>query len=408
MKMTGVLLLAVVLWAGCHHDDAAAVPTITVQRNHFARTVTAEGYLKPVQTTQINAPYSQEGPMRIAWLAEDGAVVKKDEVVARFDDSELRTRLLAVEDDKTTAATKRQKEGLLVSQARSERQRTTIGAERELTSARTFPHKDKDLYSRDDIITAEIDEKLQTARAETARRAEGVDGQVARRKIQMLEVEGRKADESISRVRTSLQQLEARAPHEGVLLFNRNFRGEALGVGDQAWGPIAELSASRDMEAEVFVLEVEAAGLAKGKKAELTLDSHPGVVVPAQVVQVSTVAKRRQFRSPTQYFGVTLSLSKVDPSLLRAGQRVRATLLLDERDAIVVPRPALFDREKGWVVYRREGNRFLPVPVKLGVSTAGRVAIEAGLAEGDVIALRDPAQSPDQILTTPVRARKGR
>jgi len=397
--------------AACHPDRGADVPTITVARTRFARTVTAEGYLKPVQSTSINAPHSQEGPMRIAWLAEDGATVKKGEVVARFDDSELRTRLLGAEDDRTTALTKRQKESLLVSQARSERRRTTTAADRELTTARTFPQKDKELYSRDDIITAEIDEKLQTARADNARSAQQVDGQVARRKIQMLEVEAHKADEAISRVRTGLRLLEARAPHDGVLLFNRNFRGEILSVGDQAWGPIAELSRSQQMEAEVFVLEVEAAGLVRGKKAEVTFDSHPGVVCHAEVAKVGAVAKRRQFRSPTQYFGVILKLGKIEPptETLRAGQRVQATLSLDEREAVVIPRPALFERDKGWVVYRREAGRFVPVPVKLGASTAGRVAIEAGLREGDVIALRDPAESLDEILTAPPgRAGKAR
>jgi multidrug efflux pump subunit AcrA (membrane-fusion protein) len=46
-------------------------------------------------------------------------------------------------------------------------------------------------------------------------------------------------------------------------------------------------------------------------------------------------------------------------------------------------------------VYRKDKDRFEPVPVELGAATAGRVVIKKGLSEGDVIALRDPTRSLD-------------
>src|SRR5687767_517956 len=69
-----------------------AVPTIVVKKSRFARVVDAEGHLKPVQSTTIAAPRGTEGPPRIAWLTQDGSVVKKGEVVARFDDTDLRAK----------------------------------------------------------------------------------------------------------------------------------------------------------------------------------------------------------------------------------------------------------------------------------------------------------------------------
>jgi HlyD family secretion protein len=377
------------------------VPTITVKKTRFARTIHADGNLKPVQTTVLTAPRSPDGAMRIAWLAEDGATVKKGDVVARFDDSELRSRLMAAQDDRTTASARKQQEGVSVAHGRSDRQRTTEAAERELTTTRTFERKDTELYSRDDIVTYQIDEKLQTAKADHARNAQVVDRQVARRKLQLLEVQTRKAAEAISRAEKGLQMLEIRAPHDGVLVFKRNWRNETLAVGDPGWGPIAEISLSSKMEAEVFVLEVEAAGLAKGKKAEVILESQPGLIWKAEVTRVESVAKRRVFKSPTQYFGVTLSLEKTDAAFMKPGQRMRANLMLDDRESIVVPRPALVERDGKWVAFRRDGQGFTAVPVKLGTSTAGLVAIDSGLNEGDVIALRDPGQSLDEILSAP-------
>ncbi len=381
------------LWACGAPDPARAVPTVTVKKTRFARVVDADGHLKPVKATVLAAPPSSEGPMRIAWLAEDGITVKKGDLVARFDDADLKTSLYAAQDDRATAAARKEKEALLVAQARNDRRRTTAGAQRELELGRAFARKDTELYARDDIIASEIDEKLQGARADHARSAQTVDAQVARRKLQMLDVEAKKAEQGISRAHEDLRKLELRAPHDGVLVFRRSWRGEAVGVGDQAWGPLAEISRSDELEAEVFVLEVEAAGLAKGKPAEIVLESHPQRVWKGEIARVETVAKRRQAKSPTQYFGVTLALEKTDAALMKAGQRARARLMLDAREALVVPRAALAQKDGRWIAHRRKGDGFEPVAVKLGSATAGLVAVEAGLADGDVIALRDPEHS---------------
>ena len=64
---------------------------------------------------------------------------------------------------------------------------------------------------------------------------------------------------------------------------------------------------------------------------------------------IETVAKRLSSRSPTQYFGVTLSLGQTDPTVMKPGQRVQARLFLAELQTLVVPRPALQERKgAGW------------------------------------------------------------
>jgi multidrug efflux pump subunit AcrA (membrane-fusion protein) len=74
---------------------------------------------------------------------------------------------------------------------------------------------------------------------------------------------------------------------------------------------------------------------------------------------------------------------------------VRATLVLDQADALVVPRQAVIDRDGKNLVYRRVpggAGGFEPVAVELGPATSGRVVVARGLAAGDVIALRDPTR----------------
>jgi hypothetical protein len=147
------------------------------------------------------------------------------------------------------------------------------------------------------------------------------------------------------------------------------------------------------MEAEVFVLEIDGGALAEGQAATVVVEARPGTEYAGTVKRVDKLAKPRRNGVPVQYFAVMLTLDRTDPAVMKPGQRVRATLVIDESDAVVVPRQAVFDHEGQQVVYRRDGDRFEPVPVTLGAATAGRIVIESGLQAGDRVALRDPTRA---------------
>ncbi len=84
---------------------------------------------------------------------------------------------------------------------------------------------------------------------------------------------------------------------------------------------------------------------------------------------------------------------------MRPGQRVQADIRLEEaQDVIAIPRAALFEKDGRRLVYRQSSPRFTAVEVTVGPSSASRVVIEKGLAPGDRIALRDPAERAARIF----------
>jgi HlyD family secretion protein len=334
-------------------------------------------------------------------------VIKKGEPLARFDDLELKERLANAKSDRAVAEAKRQKEAALLQAAELERVRAGAAASRELNMTQTFARRDAEIFARDQIIESEIDERFQSAKVDHAKASEGVERRLQRSKLGLVGVEGRKADDAIRRSEKGLAALEIRAPHDGVFTMKRGWMGEPFRVGDTVWRSmsIADISVVEKMEAEVFVLEAEAAGLGKGKKAEVILEAQSDKPQAAEVKQVDTVAKRKNPKSPTQYFGVILTLTGKDTGSMKPGQRVRARLFLHEETALVVPRPSIFDRDGRFVVYRKETGGFQPVPVKLGASTAGLVTITDGLRGGDVVALRDPGKAVDELVPSSGKAR---
>ena len=100
---------------------------------------------------------------------------------------------------------------------------------------------------------------------------------------------------------------------------------------------------------------------------------------------------------PVQYFGVTVTLDKTDPIVMKPGARVRAVLEIENRaNVFSIPRQALFEKEGKKLVYRKRGDHFDALPVEIASSTPGRVVITRGLGKGDELAMRDPTAGEEQ------------
>lgn len=371
------------------------VPVMKLAPEDFLRRVPAQGNLQAVRATPISAPVGVRGPFRIGWVAPDGSRVKGGDVIIRFDPSAAEKRLVDAEDDLRETRLKVEKEHIEGLAEVRKLERDAAMARSELENARRFQKKDDVIFSRHDIIESEIDQELAQERESHAQGTRHTRERLSGTETALLQIKIRQADAKIKQAREALQALSLTAPHDGVLILKRDWRGETTRVGDNAWNgqPLAEIPDLSVMKAEVYVLEADAGGLKPGRPATVMVESAPDRSYPARIARVDSLAKPRIPGSPVQYFAVTLELPRTDPRVMKPGQRVQATLLLDQRKgALLVPRQAVFDRDGRSVAYRKGRRGFEPVEVKLGPATMGRVVIESGLVAGDLLALRDPTR----------------
>jgi HlyD family secretion protein len=403
LRMTGVsvavLLLAVVLVAAFRRPSSASIATYRVAPAQFTRRVTADGTLKAVEATPITAPHDVPRPLKVAWIADDGAVVKKDDVVVRFDPTEFDNELLGGTEDRATAANKLQRADTDSSTTQKNLKRDAHQAESELQAARRFKFDDAEVFSRYQRIESETDQQLAAEKRQHAMEVLGVRETLSKTDRDLLAIEDRKAGLRIRTAEQGLKALEIVAPHDGILVLQRDWRGEIPRVGATLWqgSPIGEIPDLKAMKAEVFVLEADAAGLAVGQKATVLLESHPDVKYSGKVTSVDKLARPRMRGVPVQYFGVTVSLDRTDPVAMKPGTRVRAVLELENlANAFTIPRQAMFDKEGKKIVYRKRGDRFEPVEIAISSSSAGRVVVKKGLSKGDELALTDPTAKKDE------------
>ena len=394
----GRLVLAIALLSvfSCRAPDP--LPVVQLEPGPFVHQVTAEGTLRATETTQIGVPPTVRGRVRLAWVASEGTVLEEGDLVARFDGKEFEVKL---QDAQTDLRGTRQ--DIETTRAESD---TKLGsyrrdyevAELELAFAERFRLTDDLVFSRVEIAEDLIDEELAGARRDHAENMSGIQQQIAETELAILDIQKRRSTIKIDEARTGLARLEVRAPHRGIFTLARNWRGERVAVGSEMWQgqQIGEIPALDTMEAEVFVLEADAGGVAKGQRARVVVESSPEKVHLARVASVEAVAKPRFRGSPVQYFSVTLAFDRVDARGMKPGQRIAATLVLEELDEVlVVPRQAVHQKDSRFWVYRRAGRSFSPTTVEVGSSSAALLVIERGLAAGDVVALARPADAQD-------------
>lgn len=369
------------------------VPTAEVRRGALERKVAADGVLQAATATPLIVPRESPGRLRIAWLPPEGTRLAAGDVAVRFDPTELERTLVDRQADLEANDFKRSEQDAQADARLGNLDRDTQVARRELEHATEFKSQDETIFSRNEIIESGIDQDLASERLDHARESRTREETIAGTEVAILGIERRKLQFELDRAQRAVAALEIRAPHDGFLIFERNWRGDPPRVGDSVYPGqrLAEIPRAGAMEVEAYVLEADAGGLVPGKRARVFLEAYPGRVHEGEVARVDSVAKPRHRSSPVQYFAVTLALDETDEAHMKPGQRVHAEIFLDRLDGVLtVPRQAVFENDGESVVYRQEGDELTPVPVAVGAATQGRVVVTGELQEGDRVALRDP------------------
>jgi HlyD family secretion protein len=386
------MLVACVAAAGCH-QAADPTPVFVVQPANFVRRVTAEGNLRALNATPLTAPQDAQGPLKIGWIADDGTLLHKGDLVVTFDGTDFKQALASGQENRGTADNKMRRASIDSTTTKVNLLRDARQAEEELASARKFGYDDSEIFSRYQRIESQLDQALASEKRDHAHQVLGVRQQLSRADQDLIAIDGKKADLEIRNAQKGLSALELRAPHDGILVLQRDWRGDVPRVGSTVWsgsplGQIPDLSA---MKAEIFVLEADAAGLAMGQKAKVRIEARPDVVYSGKISQLDKLARPRTRGVPVQYFGATVALDKSDPAAMKPGARVVAELELDNRaNAFSIPRQALFEKQGKKIVYVRRGTKFVPSAVVIGASSPGRVVVTKGIGKGDALALTDP------------------
>jgi biotin carboxyl carrier protein len=379
------------------------LPTTTVQRSDVSSDIHAAGEFVATRSQLITAP-AVGGNLRLVQLSPTGTRVPAGEVVMRFDTAEQEFSLETSESEVEEAALDLQK----------------LDADRAVQAAQDEVNL---LKARFDVRKAELDVTTNELLAEVDARKNELTLEESRRKLTQIEedVQSRtktseaahavalekrqKAMLARDRAKLAIEQMVVRAPFAGVVAVRQNmdasggFGYPGMSLPDYREGdtvspgrPVLMVLDPSAIQVRARVAESLATSVTIKQKAEVLLDGSSRAPMPASVLSMSGMADRGPFwkASTQREFDVTFSMPEM-PEGIEAGRtariRIEGTPL---KNALSLPRQAVFDRDGTPTVFLQQGGRFVPTKVKIVARTQSRVVID-GLQEGVLVALRDPA-----------------
>jgi multidrug efflux pump subunit AcrA (membrane-fusion protein) len=324
---------------------------------------------------------------KISRLAREGSEVKKGQPVLSFDTTELQRQL----DEKTAEADEArkqiEKEGNdLKLQSKGERLRLAE-AEATLRKASLKLEAPPDLLGIAERKTTEIDHAIAKREATAVKARLAALERAARARITLLESKRNEAEAFVARTQRAIRLMNVVATRDGTIVYTTSRNGEKRKEGDQVWKAdrIIEIPDLTRMKAEGEVDEVDAGRVKVGQRVSLRLDAHPDEEFGGTIVGAGrTVQMRRNSQDPLKVLRVDIKLDRTDPAKMRPGMRFQGTIELGRvKNAVLIPRDAVFLGPNGPFVHRRDALSVEEVPVKLGRENDRSVEVLEGLDAGD-------------------------
>ena len=396
MKPGAILVcsLALAVLSGCG-ESVSRLPSVVLGATDVEFRVPANGELIASESLPVAIPASIRMSFNIAWLAPEFSEIRKGDVLARFDDVQVRldregTALNVAKSDFKLVNTEREAK---LERIGIDHQTYRVEGERSITEA--FASADETLLSRNEIIDALADVDYLDVEGNF------LDWQLAtldQRNLadqNLIRAERQSELSKLEKHDTALELMELRSPADGTFVYARTRWGAKVGKGQTVYPgmPIGLLPVRGKIGARLYVPEADAVGLAEGQLVRLRLDAATNRQFTARITSVSPVASPRNRTDPQKFFSVEAEIDNVDPEIMRVGSRLRAQVITGSiNSGIVVPAQAVFGDGEDTFVYVLDGGRIEERIVTLGQRSPDLVELTTGVVPGERISLVAPAE----------------
>lgn len=373
-----------------------------VRREDLVVGVEVSGTLDAVASASLGPPpVLSQWDFKIAFMAPEGVMVQKGQPVLGFDTSELETTLLDASADRDSAQKELEKQQTDLEMKRQEEELHLAEAEASQRRSALKADVPAEIVAANEL--RQTRSELSLAEREIAFRKERIRllGEEGRAELEALRSKRDRAAGRVAEAQATIAAMTVTAPRDGTVVYVSS-RGEKKKVGDSCWRgeKVLEIPDLRRMRAVGQVDEADAGRVAPGQRVSLRLDAHPDTVFTGVVSSVRGSVQPRSRANPGKVVELGIDLDRTDPQQMSPGMRFVGTIEIERAARVLtVPAEAVLNRADGPVVLRRRSGRWRKeeeVRPRLGRRNATRVEVVSGLAEGDRVALRDPAlQEPE-------------
>ncbi len=397
MAVTAAVVLGLfVLGAFRLASPAAKFSTAEVKRKEFVEYLEVKGEVKALRSVIIAAPYGA-GDLQIMKLAENGAKVKKGDVLVEFDNTTVKQKL-AQDQSALKSAEAEIQQSRAAARLKEEQDLTDVMAAKFAAQKARLDASKQEIVS---VIEGE-EAKLKLADAEQ-KVAENeaklnADRAAAKADLGSKKQKQDQAEFQVQQDEHSLASLALHAPLDGVVALQNHWQPQGgptpFKPGDRAWpgAAIAELPDPSTLKISARIEEAERGQLKLGQTGSVRIEAVPDGSFEGRIETISPTASL-DFNAGwpvPRNFTVEVALANSD-SRLAPGMGAVVRVAVDRvPDGIVIPSAALFRKAGRTVAYVRRGSKFQETSVEVLRRSGEEALIAKGLQPGEQLALKDP------------------
>ena len=375
------LLLILIFWlfaprAGSQTVSADRLGIATVENGIFDDFLPLRARVTPLVTVYLDAV---EGGRVEEMAVEDGAQVAKGQLLAVLSNADLQLSTLARQTEVEQQLNNMRSQELALQQTRSANMRDLNQAEIDLAKAQRQydlqkPLSERGFVSKKQFNDTADDLTYQSRRLAILKRSIGQDEALQANQLAQLRASSSSLNSSLSIARSSLNQLNIRAPATGQLsgftiqLGQSLQRGERLGQIDSAGG-------------NKLVADVDEFYLGRVQRDQAATVDADGRTYRLKVAKVLPQVRNGQFQ-------IELIFVDPEPKSIRRGQTMQVKLTLgDSSKAVLIPNGAFFNDTGGqWIfVVDGGGNSATRRPIQVGRKNADFIEVLGGLRPGEKV-----------------------
>ena len=376
------IILAVILLASfMSRGEVVPVVTATVSRHTIRSVVSTNGKIEPVQNFEAHAPV---GTTVKKLLVKEGDHVKKGQLLVQLDDAEVQSQVARAlaqvrssQADVSAIKGGGNREELLTLDAQLVKAKTERDtAKRNLDALRRL--QQKSAASPGEVKDAE--EQLERTEADFQLLQQKQKDRYSQPEVARVDAQTEQSNRGYFAAKNVLQQMNIRAPFDGVVYSLPVRQGAYVNPGDML---LQEADLSKVL-VRAFVDEPDIGRLAPGQVIEVAWDAVPDRVWKSSVSVVPSAVKLHGTRNVGE---ITCVVSNQDFRLL-PNINVGVTIVTAEhRDVMTVPRAAMRQDDSKTFVYQIVQNQLQQKDIQTSISNLTQVEVTSGLAVNDVVAL---------------------
>ncbi|PCE66173.1 efflux RND transporter periplasmic adaptor subunit [Sediminicola luteus] len=356
--------------------DADKISIATVNPGKFDDYITINGNVAPISTIFMDA---YEGGRVTEKLIEEGATVKKGDIILKLENMNLYEQILASESNLALKQNDLRSTKLTFDSRQVEGKKALATAYYDLQRLkRSFEQNqelfDEELVSKEVYLTSKEDYELSQKQYEIVKLQTEQDDEMRKTSLAGLDTDLSRMQKTLGMVYQRLDHLNVRAPADGQLGFLDAEIGQNISQGQR----IGQINVLTDYKIEA---EIDEHYIDRVKRDLTASFERNGETFELRLRKVYPEVRNGRFK-------VDLVFTDAKPETIRTGQSYNIKLQLGaSSDALLLPKGSFFQSTGGqWIfVLNPNGNEAIKRPIRVGKQNSRYYEVMEGLEAGEKV-----------------------